>query len=200
MFESKGVNTEEQHDQRVIVLLLIGFCICLPHLYSALKRTNGQLHQEQSQSQHRLVWLESATSPDNGLYWLENSLREWPAILAALGNHRPGFAPITMPPIPSGALPPLADTILPAYRLSAEALPQAISFPVRLAPIFFQPIPINQATIELLMTIPGVGRSLATSIIDYRTRVGGIRDRTALLNVEGVGEKKAAIIEEYIRF
>jgi competence protein ComEA len=71
---------------------------------------------------------------------------------------------------------------------------------VRVAPILFQKIPINQADIAALMTIPGIGSRLASTIITYRDRSGGIQDRTALMGIPGVGAKKAAMIEAHVRF
>jgi hypothetical protein len=182
----KGVDPGDRHDHRVTVLVLIGLCICLPHLYRALAPSSSH-RPSTGQGRQRLIWLERPSSREDGLYGLEDLSWDWPRIFAALDL-----------PIPAGALPPLGDTILPAYRLSPTDPPQIIPFPARAAPIFFQPIPINRATAETLMTIPGVGRSMATAIIDHRRRTGKITDRASLLTIEGIGEKKAAIIERYI--
>lgn len=184
MPKTKGVDHQDRHDHRVTVLVLIGLCLCLPHLYRAF---HAPRHPSAEKSPRRLIWLETEPRHHEGLYGLDDHSRDWPRIFAALGL-----------PTPAGPLPTVEGTILPAYRFSPNAPPQTIPFPARAAPIFFQPIPINRATVATLTTIPGVGRSLASAIIDYRRRSGKITDRTGLLAIAGIGEKKAATIERYI--
>lgn len=183
------MNTTENssHDSRMIVLVLIGLCICLPHLYTILGRTLGC--RNKSINQPRIVWFETVAAQGSGLYKLDASSDTWQAMSATFGFH-----------LPVESLSPGGDAILPAYRLQVKVLPQAISPPAQAAPIFFQPIPINQASLETLMVIPGIGKRLAASIIAYRDRAGGIDDRTSLLAIEGIGEKKADIIAGYVRF
>jgi competence protein ComEA len=176
-----------QHDGRMIVLVLLGLCICFPHLYGALLSPSES--RAPSKKQSRIVWFETARAQGSGLYWLDASPETWPVISAALGLHS------SVESLPLGV-----DVFLPAYRLHENGRLQAISSPAQAAPIFFQPIPINQASIETLMVIPGIGQRLAASIINYRDRVGGIADRAALFEIEGIGEKKAATIAEYVRF
>ena len=58
------------------------------------------------------------------------------------------------------------------------------------------PIGINSASSEDLTAIPGIGRELANRIIDYRTNVGKFKSIDELDNVEGIGNKKLAIIKQ----
>jgi len=176
-----------QQDRRMIVLVLIGLCVSLPHLYTTL----GGVPEcgDKPQDQPRIVWLETAAAQGSGLYRLDTSPRTWPAMTADLGFQ-----------FSAESLPTGVDVPLPAYRLQADGQLQAISPPAQADPIFFQPISINQASIETLMVIPGIGRRLAALIIDYRYRKGGIGNRSSLLEIEGVGEKKAEVIAGYVRF
>lgn len=59
-------------------------------------------------------------------------------------------------------------------------------------------VSINQANLEILMTLPGIGESKAQSIISYREKNGGFQTLEDLMNVSGIGEAVFAKIEPYI--
>jgi competence protein ComEA len=48
---------------------------------------------------------------------------------------------------------------------------------------------LNTATQAELEKLPGVGPSLASRILEYRTKNGGFKKIEELMNVKGVGEK-----------
>ncbi|MFB7184751.1 helix-hairpin-helix domain-containing protein [Streptomyces sp. NPDC056230] len=54
------------------------------------------------------------------------------------------------------------------------------------------PVSLNQATVEQLDTLPGVGPVLAQHIIDYRTQHGGFRSVEELREVNGIGDRRFA--------
>lgn len=70
--------------------------------------------------------------------------------------------------------------------------------PARLAPLFFQPIPINQADEELLITIPGIGPAFARRIIEFREYYGRINAIEELDAVRGVGPVKLEILKTHL--
>lgn len=59
-------------------------------------------------------------------------------------------------------------------------------------------ISINEATLEQLMTLPGIGESKAQAIIKYREESGAFQTIEEIKNVSGIGEAVFAKIENYI--
>lgn len=52
-----------------------------------------------------------------------------------------------------------------------------------------QTINLNSATVPQLETLPGIGRSTAERIVEYRQKNGGFKKVEDLMNVQGIGEK-----------
>jgi hypothetical protein len=69
--------------------------------------------------------------------------------------------------------------------------PAESEIPPRYLPFFFQPLPINSADKELLMTIKGIGPQLAETIVTHRHQVGPILSILDFQAVPGVGHKRA---------
>ncbi|MEV0525180.1 ComEA family DNA-binding protein [Streptomyces sp. NPDC050439] len=61
------------------------------------------------------------------------------------------------------------------------------------------PIGLNTATAEQLDELPGVGPVLAQHIIDYRTEHGGFRAVDELREVNGIGDKRYADLQNLVR-
>jgi competence protein ComEA len=51
------------------------------------------------------------------------------------------------------------------------------------------PVNLNTATVAQLVTLPGIGKSTAERILEYRQKSGGFKKIEDLMNVRGVGEK-----------
>ena len=62
----------------------------------------------------------------------------------------------------------------------------------------YKKININNADIDELVLIPGIGKSLARTIIEYRNKNGQFKNIKELMNIKGIKEKKLKSIEEYI--
>lgn len=60
-------------------------------------------------------------------------------------------------------------------------------------------IDINTATLQQLQLLPGIGEVTAQRILDYRNEHGYFSSMEELMNVSGIGEKKLAQIEPYVK-
>ena len=61
------------------------------------------------------------------------------------------------------------------------------------------PININTATVEQLVTLPGVGPSTARSIVRYREKNGPFRRVEDLLILKGMSKQKLQKLRPYVR-
>jgi competence ComEA-like helix-hairpin-helix protein len=69
-----------------------------------------------------------------------------------------------------------------------------------MAVFFFDLIPINQASYELLQTVKGVGPKLAQQIITYRSEVGRFVSLESIKKLTRVGEKRAQYLATQFSF
>ncbi|MDP2755566.1 MAG: helix-hairpin-helix domain-containing protein [Nitrospirota bacterium] len=95
-------------------------------------------------------------------------------------------------PYPAGEEQPQTESA-PGQERKASRKP-----PAKLAPLFFKPIPINQADEELLITIPGIGPVLAKRIIEFRGQHGRITSIEELDDVKGIGPAKLEKLKAYL--
>lgn len=59
-----------------------------------------------------------------------------------------------------------------------------------------QSVDINTATVEQLMSVPGIGQVIAQRIVEFREKNGPYGSVDDLLKVQGIGEKSLARIRE----
>jgi len=74
------------------------------------------------------------------------------------------------------------------------------SMVVNFTPFFFQPVPVNHASVEMLTTIPGVGQVLAEAIINRRQKSGLFSRPQDLINVHGIGQKRMVWLAKHLSF
>lgn len=75
---------------------------------------------------------------------------------------------------------------------SPEQIPQALRL------LYFLPVRVNSASSEELMTLPGIGTSLAERIIVSRKQDGPFASLDDLTRVYGIGPRKLALIRSHI--
>lgn len=61
------------------------------------------------------------------------------------------------------------------------------------------PVNINTATVEQLVTLPGVGDTTARSIVRYREKNGPFRRVEDLLILKGMSKQKLAKLRPYVK-
>jgi len=57
------------------------------------------------------------------------------------------------------------------------------------APAATTPVNLNTASVSQLEGLPGIGKSTAERILEYREKSGGFKKIEDLMNVRGIGEK-----------
>ncbi len=85
-----------------------------------------------------------------------------------------------------------AASILVALLAVCSALPAAAAGAV-------EPVDVNKAGIEELMSVPGIGKVMAQRIIDFRKEHGPFSRVEDLLKVKGIGEKSLEKLKPYIK-
>ena len=94
-----------------------------------------------------------------------------------------------------------SDKMLELKEQQAEGPPMSVdSIPPYSTPFFFNPLPVNSADRELLMTIKGIGPVLAETIINRREKEGLISNVSDLQNIPGVGHKRAQSLASELIF
>jgi len=63
-----------------------------------------------------------------------------------------------------------------------------------------QRVNVNQASVEQLSQLPGIGKSKAQAIVDYRTKQGKFKSLADLAQVKGIGDKLIAKLEGKVKF
>lgn len=78
---------------------------------------------------------------------------------------------------------------LAAVGVGAQESPRAAAKGSAAAASAGAPINLNTATVAQLETLPGIGKSTAERILEYRQKNGGFKRIEDLMNVRGIGEK-----------
>ena len=79
-----------------------------------------------------------------------------------------------------------------------EASPAPTEVPVLEEVLVEKSVDLNQASLEELDRLPGIGPALGQRIIDYREQNNGFYDIEEIMEVSGIGEKTFQKLEPYI--
>ncbi len=169
-------------DPRVIVLVLLGAVICLPHLRQLQRAKKAELSLGPP-----IVYLQKAAGT-GGLYEVDKS-GGWGGLYRRLRVARPSKNTAPWPP---------GD--MTAFRLRPAQAPQSITWPSSLAYLAWRPLSINLAAADSLTMIHGIGPELAKAIVRSRRLRGPFNRRADLLRVSGIGPKIAREIAAEVDF
>lgn len=92
----------------------------------------------------------------------------------------------------------LALLLMPVGIADAQRAPADANEPAKAAaPV--APVNLNTATVEQLLTLPGIGPSKAQAIVETRQKIGGFKKLEDLLRVKGIGRKTFKKLEPMLK-
>lgn len=116
-------------------------------------------------------------------------------VTAATATPRP--APTASPtPVPAGGA--AGSSAAASEEAPPEASPAPTEVPVLEEVLVEKSVDLNQASLEELDRLPGIGPALGQRIIDYREQNNGFYDIEEIMEVSGIGEKTFQKLEPYI--
>lgn len=118
------------------------------------------------------------------------------AAAATVAKRKTGFGRFFF--IRTSVISPILKSLVLAIKpfMKTKTLLLLFSFKI----FAFQPVDINQASVEQIGLLPGVGEKLAKNIKDYRQKHGAITDEENLLKVSGITEKKLEKMRNHVIF
>lgn len=158
-----------------MVLLIWALLVSLLHAVGLFPHKPHDRLQSSEQKQH-YAWIHSTAEFDDGLYHFSDSVdleqfHRQNNVYSSLGINKSGFDVWTI-------------------SASEHELKEKPRLSPTIAPFFFLPVSVNEASVEVLGTLPGVGKKLAARIIEHRQISGSFQRLDDLLVVRGIGEKK----------
>lgn len=117
-------------------------------------------------------------------------------VAVATATPRPTATP--SPTLALAAGTAAASSAAPSEEVPPEASPAPAEEPVLEEVLVEKSVDINQASLEELDRLPGIGPALGQRIIDYREQNNGFYDIEEIMEVSGIGEKTFQKLEPHI--
>lgn len=119
--------------------------------------------------------------------------------VVAVATAAPRPAPTASPtPVPAAGGVAEGSSTAASEAPAPEASPAPAEEPVLEEVLVEKSVDINQASLEELDRLPGIGPALGQRIIDYREQNNGFYDIEEIMEVSGIGEKTFQKLEPYI--
>lgn len=119
--------------------------------------------------------------------------------VVAVATAAPRPAPTASPtPVPAAGGVAEGSSTAASEAPAPEASPAPTEEPVLEEVLVEKSVDINQASLEELDRLPGIGPALGQRIIDYREQNNGFYDIEEIMEVSGIGEKTFQKLEPYI--
>ncbi len=95
----------------------------------------------------------------------------------------------------------LARTLHPGDRVLSDMVQCRVAIgemPASTRLVLGMPIDLNEATLEDLVLVPGIGHKTAAKIVESRETKGDFSEVEALKRIEGIGEKRYESVRRYL--
>lgn len=116
-------------------------------------------------------------------------------VAVATATPRPTATPGPTP-VPAGGA--AGTSAAASEEAPPEASPAPTEEPALEEVLVEKSVDLNQASLEELDRLPGIGPALGQRIIDYREQNSGFYDIEEIMEVSGIGEKTFQKLEPYI--
>lgn len=121
-------------------------------------------------------------------------------VLSLVGRFAVAGGQVSPAPV-GGSAEPLSSTNAPPPLIVATAIVDASAPPVAHSPHASEddPVYLNEATVDDLRRLPGIGEKRALAVLDLRRKLGRFKQVEDLLRVKGIGRSTLRKLRPLVR-